>query len=198
MLTGPTLHTASLPITHEEHLERVIPARYQAARISTLDDHAPVVAQCVRDYLGQFWQLARQGIAPAFVGVTEAYKTTAAAVVARRVHLGARLPVTWVNVGSELPVLEAQWFRDSSGADRLLKLWQAFPFMVLDDLTMVTGGRKAELLGALIHARFDRQLPTCWTGNLNPKRVEADLANAFGAAVARRLLEGSSGYRIVI
>lgn len=152
----------------------------------------------VREYLDQFWLYASRGRAPAFVGVTESYKTTAAAVIARRVWVGARLPVVWVNCGTELTMMEAQWFRNGTTSDKTLRQWQHAPFLILDDITLArTGSRQADLLGAVLSSRFDAELPTCWTGNAKMQTLEADLASRFGAAVTRRLLEGSAGFRIV-
>jgi DNA replication protein DnaC len=197
-LTGATLYHERHPITTAAGLTGVIPARYADARIVLLDQQAPVAASVVREYLESFWTHAPHGRAPAFVGITESYKTTAAAIVARRVWLGARLPVVWVSCGTELPLIEAHWFRDGSGADRKVRMWQQAPFLVLDDITLArAGSRQAELLGTVIAARFDARLPTCWTGNARADALDAELAARFGAAITRRLLEGSAGFRIV-
>lgn len=170
---------------------RALPSRYAGARFGPLAEGSPVLGQIVKDYLKDFWKQAMQGSAPAFVGTTESYKTYASAVLAKAIA-GANLPVEWLACGVILTGMSPWQAREAHQFGN----WFSCPFLVLDDITTLKPGSPAiDVLQAIVLARFDNQLPTCWTANLPGARLDTALAEHFGVSVARRLLEGSTGFR---
>ncbi len=172
-----------------------LPPRYANASYDILAKGSPVLATIVKDYLARYWPLAEKGMAPAFVGRTESFKTYATAVLARQVAQSALLPVHWVACGVDLMGVSPWQAREAA----LLGPWVSAPFLILDDVTTLRANTAAvDLLQAIVLSRFDNQLPTCWTANLPADRLEAGLAENLGVSSARRLLECSAGFMGVV
>lgn len=189
-MTGAELRNARIAGASVKHL----PSRYASARFGTLKEGSPLLAEIVTDYLADFWNKASAGIAPAFVGTTESYKTYASAVLVKAVA-GAKLPVEWLACGVVLTGMSPWQVREA----QQFGVWFSCPFLVLDDITTLRPGSPAiDVLQAIVLSRFDNQLPTVWTANLPAKGMDAALAEHFGVSTARRLLEGSDSFRGVV
>jgi DNA replication protein DnaC len=170
-----------------------LPERYVEA--APKDIPVEAIRKVTQKYLRNFFEVAPQGVAPAFFGKPELYKTYAAAAIARFVHGQAHWNVEFVNAGSEFLRLGLQRF---TAEDRMLQLIAA-PFLVLDDITNVTpGGIYEELLTRVVSERFDALKPTLYTGNYDFNRQYEKFEAEYSPLLARRIYRGSTGYRVVI
>lgn len=169
-----------------------LPERFADAEIGGIRN--AVVRDTVERYLGNFWEAAEQGLAPAFFGRLAEWKTYGAAVVLRHVQ-AERLPARFVECGAWFLEADALFYRPE-GPRRLAQL-AAVPFLVLDDVTQVLHNtRAAELMANVVAQRFSAKLPTLVTGNAII--VDEPSLDAFGklyrADFARRIRHGSTGY----
>lgn len=176
--------------------EPAIPPRYLQFQLTDLP--TTVVRATAEDYLRKFWQVAPEGRGLLFLGRAETWKTTAAALVAQAVH-GAGVETVWVSCPRYLVEFERSRFDHDLTLE--VKKWEHVPFLVMDDFAVIERNSHGHmLLNSIISARFDYNLPTCWTGNLKlPEGGEWDaIADRYGPLFARRLEATSTGFVALI
>jgi DNA replication protein DnaC len=126
------------------------------------------------------------------------YKTFSAAVLAKLIHETACVRVGWCDVPVTLFQLERKRFQPQT--DLQIDRWKQVPWLVIDDFAMVqVGSWQHGVLCEIAMHRFSQGKPTCWTGNIQfPRGQQHALVDAVGAQLARRVMEGSEGYRLAI
>ena len=149
-------------------------------------------------YGRDFWTAASAGIAPLFVGPPGVYKSYSAAVLATTIHERAGVRIGWCDVPVTLFQLERKRFLPQT--DATIDRWKSVPWLVIDDFAMVAvGSWQHGVLCEIAMHRFSQGRPTCWTGNIQFLRgQQVALADAVGAQLARRILEGSEQFRLAI
>lgn len=173
-----------------------LPPRFARAQLSGIPEGP--LAECVRQYGAHFAEARGRGVAPLFAGVTQGFKTYAAAVLAKAVAERGGCKVEWVNCPEAFAVLERRRFEAST--DATLQRWKRVDFLVLDDFTQAARvPHQLNLLVELGTHRFDHLRPTLYTGNiaLAARNTEA-LGALVGPCLARRILEGSEGFRVIV
>jgi DNA replication protein DnaC len=176
---------------HESQLrENEVPVAYRDVTVDAIPHEA--FKKATKGYLKNFWDLAEQGRAPAFLGRAGAGKTFSAACIALSVRR-ALIDVAFVRCGVELQELERRRF-DPWCNDRLNWLGAA-PFLVLDDINKARPNSFAmDMLDGIIERRYSDGLPTLYTGNLViTKTNDSELVDQFGVGSARRIREMASG-----
>jgi len=176
----------------------VLPERFKQAKLSDLPEGT--LKDTAQDYLKQFLVKAEQGIAPLFIGRARTWKTYAASVIANAVRYEAGLEVGFVECPVELNALERVRF--TTGTDQRIAEYQSVPFLVLDDFAEVRQGTYGEqVLLEIVSARHARMKPTLFTGNIQlatGSNQFAPLVARFGPMFARRVADGSEGFRVAI
>lgn len=172
-----------------------VPLRFQGATLQGVP--YPSLVKIAEDYVARFWQLAPRGMAPFFVGNAGTYKTHVSSWIAERIHLDHKVDVTWCACAHDLLELDLDYFSPSAKKkiDALIKA----PFLVMDDISLVTrGSRQMQIVVAIGTMRFDAMRPTLWTGNyeLKKKSDVSKLDDAVGVALSRRIMECSEGLRV--
>ena len=149
-------------------------------------------------YGREFWSAASRGLAPLLVGPPGVYKSYSAAVLAKQIHEKACVRIAWCDVPVTLFQLERKRFQHAT--DELIDSWKQVPWLVIDDFAMVqVGSWQHGVLCEVAMHRFSHGKPTCWTGNIQFARgQQSALVDAVGAQLARRLMEGSEGFRLAI
>lgn len=173
-----------------------LPARFQAAEYSQIQDSG--LRQCVRDYCANFYTVAPNGIGCLFVGRARRWKTYAAAVIARTLSERAKIDVEFVQCAVTLNEMDRARFSTDT-ATRIKRLC-ATSVVVMDDFAQVPEKSfGAAVLMELAESRFSNNRPTIWTANLTAE-TEKDylltIANMYGAGFARRVMDGTEGYRV--
>ena len=135
-----------------------------------------------------FWRYAAEGKAPVFLGKTQQWKTYAAAVILKSIHVNLTVRTMFVGCPTYFARLERDRF--SENTQRHVKRMTRIPFLVMDDFADVRAKTfGSDLLIEVASARHYQQLPTLWTGNIAGK----DIKEKYGANFARRMQEGSEG-----
>lgn len=152
----------------------------------------------ITNYGRDFWAAASHGIAPLLVGPPGVYKSYSSAVLAKQIHEKACVRVAWCDVPVTLFQLERKRFQHAT--DEVIDGWKQVPWLVIDDFAMVqVGSWQHGVLCEIAMHRFSQGRPTCWTGNVQFARGQQNaLVDAVGAQLARRLMEGSEGFRLAI
>lgn len=173
-----------------------IPPRYADATLDGIP--VPALQECVRRYGAEYAVASAKGQAPFFCGSTQGYKTYAAAVLAKAVNEVLDVPVGWVNCAADFARMQREAFEVATRVQ--ITQLKRVPFLVLDDFTQAaTNARQRDLLVEIGTDRFDALLPTLYTGNITlSARNQAPLADLVGACLARRILEASEGYRVLV
>lgn len=176
--------------------EVVTPSQYATATLAGIVP--PRLRSMVAAYGAQFWEVAAQGIAPLIVGPPATYKSYAAAVLCRQVQEVAQVQAAWCTVPVMLTKMERK--RYASETDDQIERWKDVPFLVVDDFAMArVGSWQYDVLVEIAMARFERQRPTVWTGNVlvsNPKQeLREEMNRLLGIQLTRRVFERSEGFR---
>jgi hypothetical protein len=174
-----------------------IPPRYDHATLA--DVPYPSLVTTAREYGKRFWDVAPLGQAPLLLGVAQTWKTHAAAVLASKIRELYQLNVGWCNCASELPRLDRDAFLETTRTR--IQYMKTVPFLVMDDFSQVKqgAGRQLDIMVEIGTDRFDNLRPTLWTGNLTiTKEDRSALVNAVGTCLARRMLEASEGFRVML
>lgn len=160
-----------------ERMERVVPARYRDAEVST-----PAVAVWCDRVLAQAEDM--RGPSLLLLGPTGTGKTHAGYTAVRRLILaGYRGTVAALTSADLFGMLRPRSGVDSE--ERMETLCRAAVLMV-DDLGSAKGSEwTEEVTFRLINARYNAELPTLFTSNV-PTR---ELAEILGGRVASRLVE---------
>lgn len=179
---------------HEAFLPPLeLPLRFSAPESRALPEGP--IKECTLRYLREFWDATDRGVAPLFTGRTRAWKTYAASLVATWVH-GALVPTRFIEAGPYFTRVDMAFYGEGQA---LLKSIEEIPFLVLDDFPQVRPGtRAAELMANVVAVRFAAKRPTLVTGNVELPTVAAlaALAVDYRPDFARRLWDGSDGYRV--
>lgn len=180
--------------SQRKHLE--LPARFRDATPLGIPDRA--LRQAVQDYINDAESWIVQGVAPGFFGAARKYKSYAAAVISRFVDGYLGLEVEWVDCGEVYQRLEDLRFQPET--QTYLERLKSVPFLVHDDFTNVRErGWASATMTAVSTARFNAMRPTLWTGNVTLGREDLKrVADLYGTCLARRLYDGSDGFRVVI
>lgn len=174
-----------------------IPERYGTESLAAIPNAD--IRQVIADYLLAFWTAAPAGKGPLLLGRTGTWKTTALALLARTVHRQVGIEVAWVSVPRY--VLRLDLDRFDADLHRTIQHWGTVPFLVMDDWTEIQPNSQAHrVLVATMTARYDARLPTAWSGNLilTPGRETQELGDRYGHLFARRLVETSEGFRMML
>jgi DNA replication protein DnaC len=181
--------------THPVPPALVLPQRYAAAEYAAIPEGDLKAA--VRDYATQFHTVAADGTGCLFIGRARTYKTYSAAVLARLVHERAQLDVKFVQCAVLAALIERNRFGADTGAE--IRAITDTSFVVMDDFAQVPPNTYgASVLMEIAEARFANCRPTIWTGNVNATGADMlkSVANLYGAGFARRLFDGSEGFRV--
>ncbi len=129
-----------------------------------------------------------------FSGPSGCGKTHLAAAIANQCIQAGR-PVLFMVVPDLLDHLRAAYRPDSEvGYDDLFEMLRAAPVLVLDDLGVQSSTPWAqEKLFQLINHRYNSQLPTVFTTNLDPAAFDARLQSRLTDAVLSRVFYLESG-----
>jgi len=174
-----------------------IPARYQGASITMIEDTN--LQALATEYLRKFEVLGSEGIGPVLLGRSRTYKTVAAAALAKGIWKAFSVGVVFVGCIDQLPQMEL--LRYDPGTAKRIKQWCATPVLVLDDFMIARPGTwAADILLAVLSARFNALRPTIITGNiiLEKGREWAALAEIHNPALAHRLEEGGRGFTLFV
>ena len=195
-MVGSWLETARAKNWHAETRPALkLPARFASATPTGIPGEA--LRAVVLRYIREFSSQATKGIAPALFGAPRVYKTYAAAVIARYVYGAERLDVEFVAAGSEFLTLGLKRFERST-LDRL-EVLSSVSFLVLDDITNVPpAGVGIEFLTSVADRRFSNNLPTLYTGNWDIAKNLSGFAERYNLSLARRVHDGSTGFRYVV
>jgi DNA replication protein DnaC len=173
----------------------VLPYRFVDATMSKVEN---ITCRKVGErYLEDFWTAAPQGIAPVFIGRTQAWKSYTAAVIVRAVVEIALVPAAFVDCMAQLTTLDR--FREED--QRRIRKWTQVAFLVFDEFTsQKPDSYGADVMRAVAAARFGEMRPTLWTGNLScePCEVFAKIGGMYGSTLARRIQDGGKGYSAVV
>jgi DNA replication protein DnaC len=171
-----------------------VPSQFEGAQLVTIP-HANL-RELVARYGRAFFEQASSGVAPLLLGAPGRYKSYAAALLATRIRDAALIPVGWCDCPVALSRFERN--RYAAATDAQIEAWKVVPWLVLDDFGMVKEGTwQMGVLTEIAFTRFDRGLPTCWTGNVEiGPDPHATLVETVGAQLARRMWESSEGYRL--
>ena len=166
-----------------------IPARFRNVKFDSAT--SPALRELGNQYVGSFEEHYRAGLGPALFGVPGIGKTHAAAVIAKKLD-SQGVPCFWSNVVQDISkLLEQRDFRNAGEYYELKKKIVGTAFVVLDDFTYLQKmQRQRELFFELLDARYSKNLPTLFTGNValaEDKTPWSSLTNAFGGAIARRI-----------
>lgn len=171
-----------------------LPERYKDADVYSIEEEA--FQKAATKYLKDFYELADKGIGMLLIGRSRTWKTYTAAAVARRVHM-VPLDVVFVQCAVDILELARNQFADST--KRQLEHYQKASFLVMDDFAEIPPNTPGHMmLLGIAEARFGNQRPTIWTGNVGGKREEVmvELSQRYGPGFARRIHDGSEGFRI--
>lgn len=172
----------------------MIPVRYRDVMLTDLPKH-PVLESAVK-YLQQFEEVRASGLAPVYVGRARQYKTTAAALIARELEARWGLGVQWVNAPDQIGAAARARFAATTQAS--IESWKQAEFLVVDDFYEVKPDSQAgELVKELMAGRFDRMLPTLWTGNVVLSERDV-ISREWGPSFARRLADSGKGFTVVL
>jgi len=171
----------------------VVPRRFEDVTLQGIQNkriHTTTV-----NYLTNFWDAGAAGLAPLFVGASGQYKTYAAAVIAKTV--GKHIETRFVSC----PLLYTDLGADKAGVHPELHAILTVPFLVLDDFAMwEPKSYTFPTLLTIASERHAAKLPTLYTGNLQLDKLDPfkTVTDRYGVLFARRLDEGSTGYRVAI
>ena len=167
--------------------EPALPERFVGCTVNALPEDSKL-QRLVKRYVRGFWEFAEAGKAPVFLGKTQQWKTYAATVVLRNVHVRFKVRTMFVCCTVDLARLKRDRF--SEDTQEYVKRMTRIPFLVMDDFANVRAKTfGSDLLVEVACARHYEQLPTLWTGNIATK----DIVMKYGANFARRMQEGSEG-----
>lgn len=184
-----------------------IPHRYKKAIVDPLEaaKWAPGLLELCQEYTERFEEYAEQGKAPMFLGLAGRGKTYAAAAILNTLDKIANannlpeLSKVWVPVGEALNTINTA--RDMYDRDTYFRWDYAIKnsdIAVFDDFAYLRDHPKLkELFWIYVNARYDRQLPTIFTANIEMKDWE-DLFDLFGPAIGRRMKEMSEGLTLIL
>lgn len=158
--------------------------------------------QCVLDYVTNFYDVGEKGIGCLFVGRARLWKTYAACVIGRTLNAKLRLDGAFVQCAVEVARMERQRFAPET-EERINRL-SSMSFVIMDDFAQVPErGFGAQVLVSIAESRFAANRPTIWTGNIGgvgsssgDRDIVQALANLYGAGFARRVWDGTEGYRV--
>lgn len=175
--------------------ELILPERYKNADVFEIGNET--FQKAAKRYLAGFYELAEKGTGMLLIGRSRTWKTYTAAAVARRVHT---IPLDVVFVQCAIDILEMSRNQFSEETRKKLELYHNASLLVMDDFAEVPANTPGHMmLLGIAEARFGKQKPTIWTGNVGSKREEAmtELAHTYGPGFARRVYDGSEGFRIL-
>jgi DNA replication protein DnaC len=172
-----------------------LPVRFRSARIH--DVPVPALRQAATDYVLKFWDVARDGIAPCFVGKAKSFKTHTACCVAMWVEQIVKVETAFADIGNFLNRFDGDRFND---VHRTYYDWLCrVPFLVADDFANTRPKSWAsDMLTDLASRRFNATLPTLWTANLVHEGDRVKIADLYGAAFSRRVHDGARGYTVIV
>jgi hypothetical protein len=173
-----------------------LPERFRSASLAGIEQAD--VAGVVAAYAKVFSKVAVQGIAPLFLGRARTWKSYGSAALVRHLWQRERIDVGWCCCASELPRLDR--LRTDRDTTKRIEWLCRVPFLVMDDFNLVRPDSWAALILQEIGVRrFDGLRPTLYTGNaVISKDDNSAIEKAYGPALARRIVDGSEGFRLVI
>lgn len=171
-----------------------LPRPFQQAELALV----PVLP--MREMLEHYLAAGREGrlpagVAPLLLGPARSWKTYASCALARQL---CRMYVYFAS-GPDLAFrLDNRAFGASTQA-YLTQLLNA-RFLLLDDFTAIQGTRAGTFFAQLVSHRFNSALPTLFTGNLQrtEQALETQLDALYGPLVARRIVDMSKGYQLLL
>ncbi len=172
----------------------VIPKRYSHAKVSDLTDNIKTISV---QFLNKVSNYLACGVAPSFFGMSGVGKTHAAAAIA--VELRKQdIFVYWCNTLEDLNLLrDYKIFGNSSDYFIEYKRLTRCSVLIMDDITQIAKiDRLKEQFVTIVSKRYNSQLPTIFTGNLqigNYESLKNALGTSFGAPLIRRIELMSKG-----
>lgn len=179
--------------------EDPIPLKFRGGELNQIPQAK--LRELVRNYGRNFFDAAPKGIAPLLLGPMAAYKSFSAALLARQIREKALVKVDWVDCPVLLNAFERRRF-DVETSERIEQIKNT-GWLVMDDFAFVRLGTwQSDLMAEIACHRFDNSMPICWTGNVHmavdEKAPLAILSEVVGGQLARRILEASQGYRLMV
>jgi DNA replication protein DnaC len=184
-----------------------LPPRYTDAIIEreiTPEWNQDIHSVCI-NYLEDWLDFTKDGIAPFLAGTPGTGKTyAAAAVINRLVHSMERLNETvptfvWAPVGRVLDVLSAHREFRSDTYWKLDSALKGYDIVVFDDISYLRDyPRLKDLFWVYVNHRYEHKKPTMFTCNINMENGWDPLIQIFGDALCRRLKEMSAGLAVYV
>ena len=173
----------------------ILPERYQDADVFQIGNET--FQKAAKKYLANFYELADKGTGMLLLGRSRTWKTYTAAAVARRVN---KIPLDVTFVQCAIDILDMARNQFSEETRKKLESYHNASLLIMDDFAEVPANTPGHLmLLGIAEARFGKQKPTIWTGNVGSKRedVMSELSQTYGAGFARRVYDGSEGFRVL-